>query len=90
MDAFLFWQNVNILIKAKNTTQEAISNTCGINFGTLKNQSSKKVLPDVISAYKISKALNTTVEYLVTGNLPSQDNRINNLKQQLLEVISNY
>ena len=67
MDGISFWRNVNKLIKAQNTTQEAIAKTCAINFGTFKNRSSKKIVPDAIEAYKIAQALNTTVEYLVTG-----------------------
>ena len=67
MDGATFWRNVNKLIKSQNTTQEAIAKTCAINFGTFKNRSSKKIVPDAIEAYKIAQALNTTVEYLVTG-----------------------
>lgn len=80
MDGNSFWLNVNTLIKTRKTTQEAIANECNINFGTFKNRSSKKVLPDAIEAYLIAQALNTTVEYLVTG----QDS--NPYKQRLDEL----
>ncbi|EFW36538.1 helix-turn-helix domain-containing protein [Treponema phagedenis] len=70
MDAKKFWDNTNMLIKAQNTTQEAIANTCDMNFGTFKNRSSKKTPPNVIEAYKIAKALNVPMEFLVTGKNP--------------------
>jgi len=68
MDGISFWRNVNKLIKAQNTTQEAIAKTCAINFGTFKNRSSKKIVPDAIEAYKIAQSLGVSVEYLVTGS----------------------
>ncbi|MGP1530256.1 MAG: hypothetical protein ACTTI3_08005 [Treponema sp.] len=71
-----FWERTNALIKARNTTQEAIAKTCTINFGTFKNRSSKKTVPDAIEVFKIAQALNTTVEYLVTGKERNQANSI--------------
>lgn len=66
-DAELFWNNVKPLIKANKTTQAKLAEVCQIPFGTLQGWIAKDVLPDVISAYKISSILNTSVEYLVTG-----------------------
>ncbi len=67
MNGTIFWQNINALIKKQNTTQEWLCQKCGLNLGTFKNKSSNKTVFDAISAYKIAQALNTTVEYLITG-----------------------
>ncbi len=89
MDGISFWRNVNKLIKAQNTTQEAIAKTCAINFGTFKNRSSKKIVPDAIEAYKIAQALNTTVEYLVTGEDSSPyKQELDKLKAAIIPVLN--
>lgn len=66
-DTNSFWQRLNSLIKQKNTTQNAISVQCGFNPRRLQNLSAGSRLPDCREAVKIAQALNTTVEYLVTG-----------------------
>ena len=89
MDGTSFWLNVNRLIKSQNTTQEAIAKTCAINFGTFKNRSSKKIVPDAIEAYKIAQALNTTVEYLVTGEDTSPyKQELDKLKAAIIHVLN--
>lgn len=89
MDGTSFWLNVNRLIKSQNTTQEAIAKTCAINFGTFKNRSSKKIVPDAIEAYKIAQALNTTVEYLVTGEDTSPyKQELDKLKAAIIPVLN--
>ena len=89
MDGATFWRNVNKLIKSQNTTQEAIAKTCAINFGTFKNRSSKKIVPDAIEAYKIAQALNTTVEYLVTGEDSSPyKQELDKLKAAIIPVLN--
>lgn len=89
MDGATFWRNVNKLIKSQNTTQEAIAKTCAINFGTFKNRSSKKIVPDAIEAYKIAQALNTTVEYLVTGEDSSPyKQELDRLKAAIIPVLN--
>lgn len=67
MADMMFWINVNSLIKERQTTQEIICNQTGISLNTLRGWVSKGVLPRVDEAVKIAKALNTSVEYLVTG-----------------------
>lgn len=63
----MFWNKVKELLDLKNLTQKELSALTGINLGTLKNQICRNVIPDAVSAVKIAQALNTTVEYLVTG-----------------------
>lgn len=67
MDAKTFWNNVKPLIKQRNKTQESLAAELNIPFGTFQGWIAKSILPDVISAYKIARALGVSVEYLVTG-----------------------
>jgi transcriptional regulator with XRE-family HTH domain len=71
-EAAPFWKRVNQLIKASKITQADISKACGIPFGTFHGWIAYKRLPDVLSAYRIAKALNTTVEHLCTGERPGK------------------
>ena len=67
MDAKTFWGNVKPLIKKNNKTQEILASELEIPFGTFQGWIAKSILPDVVSAYKIARALGVSVEYLVTG-----------------------
>ncbi|MDC7218611.1 MAG: helix-turn-helix transcriptional regulator [Spirochaetales bacterium] len=62
-----FWENVKILIKERNTTQEAVAIECGISFATFRGWVSKGILPKVDQAVSIAKVLNTSVEFLISG-----------------------
>lgn len=62
-----FWSRVNALIKEQDSTQELICSQTGISINTLRGWVSKSVLPRADEAVKIARALNTTVEFLVTG-----------------------
>jgi transcriptional regulator with XRE-family HTH domain len=65
--AAVFWETVKKEIKEKNTTQEEIAQKAGVSFNTFHGWISKGVLPRASDAVLIARALNTTVEFLVTG-----------------------
>ena len=78
------WNRVNSLIKARNTTQAALSVDCGFNSRRIQNLSGANRLPDAIEITKIAKSLGTTVEYLVTGCEPdTARNQLKDIKAQL-------
>lgn len=84
-----FWVHVNLLIKTQNKTQAGLSADCGFSSRRIQNLSGAGRMPDVIEAYKIAQALNTTVEYLVTGKETNPDTqKLNNLLTQLQELIN--
>lgn len=84
----MFWNNVKELLDIKNLTQKELSAKTGINLGTLKNQICREVIPDAIEAVKIAKALNTTVEYLVTGEEENKaEKELTELKAKLADLI---
>ena len=65
--ALAFWNNINRLIRQADTTQEVVAQKAGISVNTLRGWASKDIYPRVDDAYKVAKALGTTVEYLFTG-----------------------
>ena len=68
--AVSFWEQVNQLIKTQKTTQEDLAKSLCIPFGTYRGWNAYKRLPDVSSGLKIAQALNTSVEFLLTGIEP--------------------
>lgn len=83
-----FWIRTNALIKQQNKTQRGLSIECGFSDRKIENQSSNDRIPDAVEAVAIAKALNTSVEYLVTGqdeNAAAKE--LTELKAKLAELI---
>lgn len=71
----IFWENVKLLIKNKNLTQEKLCNNCNISLKTFVSWIHNERLPDVEQATRIAHELGTTVEYLVSGkDTPAKSN----------------
>ncbi|MGP1530017.1 MAG: helix-turn-helix domain-containing protein [Treponema sp.] len=71
-----FYERVKRLVKTNtHYTLAAFIKELGINYETYKGQSRYNNLPRADEAYKIAQALNTTVEYLVTGQEPDSARR---------------
>jgi SOS-response transcriptional repressor LexA len=66
-----FWVNVKNLLKENNTYQDWVANKCGVKPRTFQNWIYRNIPPNVIDGQKIAEALETTVEYLVTGKPPA-------------------
>jgi len=82
-----FWKRTNKLIKDKNSKQENVAQECGIPYQTLRSWVTRQTFPDALQAYKIAKALNTTVEYLVTGSDTNPAEReLKELKEKLKKL----
>ena len=78
----------NTLIKLLNKTQRGLALECGFTERRIETLSSNSRSPDVIEAVKIAKALNTTVEYLVTGEEENKEEKeLNDLKAKLADLI---
>lgn len=87
MDVKDFWTNTNNLIKAQNKTQKTLSLECGFSERRIENLSANNRSPDIIEAIKIASALNTSVEFLVTGKENNQAViELRELKQKLAEL----
>lgn len=84
----MFWDNVKELLDIQDVTQKELAAKTEINLGTLKNQICRNVIPDAIEAVKIAKALNTSVEYLVTGKDDNAAKReLTELKAKLADIL---
>ena len=62
-----FWNRVKALIKAHKITQGKFSEYIGIPRSTFYDWMRFSTAPDIITAYRISTALGTNLEYLITG-----------------------
>ncbi|WP_320128690.1 helix-turn-helix transcriptional regulator [uncultured Sphaerochaeta sp.] len=62
-----FWERVDYLLKQRNMSQTNLAHMTGIADGTLSSAKNKKSIPLADTAVNIASALNTTVEYLVSG-----------------------
>jgi transcriptional regulator with XRE-family HTH domain len=62
-----FWTRLKGQIKANNTTQEWVANKIQVSFSTFRKWITRKTYPDAREIVEIARLLNTTVEYLITG-----------------------
>lgn len=84
MDIKDFWTNTNALIKSQGKSQKTLAVECGFSERRIENLSSNNRSPDVIEAVKIASALNTSVEFLVTGKeSDSAAKELKDLKEKL-------
>ena len=67
MKAKLFWNIVKKEVARKNTNFEWLYQKTGIPKGTFSSWKNRNIIPRADAAYKIAKALNVSVEYLLTG-----------------------
>lgn len=85
-----FYENVKKLVKINNLTLRTFIESLGINYDTYNGQKRLGNLPRADEAVKIAKALNTSVEYLVTGEEPAIDKKkiiAEYLTEQLSELV---
>ena len=92
-----FWKNVREELGYHLITQKELAEKIGISYNTLQSWITKDRLPDVEQALKISKQLNTSIEYLVTGknedrkglksSLQDMIPKLNHLSDENLELI---
>jgi hypothetical protein len=65
-----FWDNVEVLRARLGKERKAVIAGCGLNHGAFTQGLTQHGSPAVDTACRIAQSLNTTVEYLVTGNDP--------------------
>ena len=74
-----FKENLREELKFQDIKQKELSEKTGISVNTLRNYiNDHNALPNIYSAVKIAKALNTTVEALVLGEkqLPKEETKL--------------
>lgn len=90
-----FWKNVKDELEYNLLSQKELSESINLSYNTLQSWITKDRLPDAENAVKIAKKLNTTVEYLVTGEkirIQNDNNRkiILNLKKEMDSLLDKY
>ena len=83
-----FMNNVLNELQRQNMTQIELCDSIGISVNTFRGWVSKKVQPPVDIAYKISKALNITLDQLISGKPEHPaEKKLNEVKEQLTKIL---
>jgi len=80
-----FYERVKQISKTQNKSVRTVIEDCGINYDSYNSYKRYGNLPRSDEAVAIAKALNTTVEYLVTGELTDSIAELSELKKKVLE-----
>ena len=84
----IFLERLKDELSYHGLTQKELAEKTGISVNTIRGWFSKDLVPDVFNAVKVAKALNTTVEYLVTGeNINTAEKELTELKAKLADLI---
>lgn len=67
----VFLEHLKEELLFQGLTQKELAEKTNISVNTIRGWFSKDLIPDVFTAVKIAKALNTSVEFLVSGNTPT-------------------
>lgn len=85
-----FWINVKNELEYKGISQKELAVKIDESYNTLQSWINRDRLPNVVQAVKISKILNTTVEYLVTGKkqkVKEKDDEVIKLLEKAVEIL---
>ena len=78
-----FWMRLKNKIKSQNTTQEWIAGKIGVPLSTFRKWMTRRTYPDIKEGVEIAKLLETSAEYLVTGN---GSERLNESEKKLIDA----
>ena len=90
-----FWKNLKDELEYNMMTQKQLADSIKVSYNTFQSWITKDRLPNAEQAVKIAMALNTSVEYLVTGKQPQNTlaqsrHIITELKQKVDTLIAEY
>ena len=90
-----FWKNLKDELEYNMMTQKQLADSIKVSYNTFQSWITKDRLPNAEQAVKIAMALNTSVEYLVTGKhtqntLAQNRHIITELKQKVDTLIDEY
>lgn len=80
-----FYERVKNCSKEQNRTVRSVIESCNINYDSYNSYKRYGNLPRTDEAIAIAETLGTTVEFLVTGKLPTAETELMKLKNKILE-----
>ena len=78
------WESVRLRLRELDQKQEWLAIEADLNFRTMLGWMAKNIMPNADQTVAIARALQTTVEYLVTGEKPDVDVPWYNANRQLI------
>ena len=88
MDIKAFWSRVKIQIKAKGVTQAVAARACNVPPNTFRGWMAGDRVPPLSYAYKLSRYLGVSLEYLIEGRKLNNTSRNNKTVLDLLKKAS--
>ena len=67
IDGFEFWNRVDLLLEKRNVNLGAFAKVINLSYMTLNSQRKRHSLPKLEQLLDMAKFLNTSVEFLATG-----------------------
>jgi transcriptional regulator with XRE-family HTH domain len=86
MDESHFWGRVKTLIKGKGLTQEKTAEICGVPFATFRGWMAKDYLPYTELCLRLARALDVSIEYLLTGKCADTIAQIKEIRALLDQI----
>lgn len=65
-----FWKHIETALQASNISESELSKRIGLTQASITGWKLRGAIPNAEIAYKVAKTLNTSVEYLLSGNEP--------------------
>lgn len=64
---YSFWNRIDSLVDNLGTTLKDLCEKAEINYGSMRRQRTSMIYPGTSEVVRIAKTLNTTIDYLLTG-----------------------
>ena len=78
-----YWNRIKLLLKEKGVTQETATKVCHVPYNTFRKWVSRRMIPPLNYAYRLSTYLGVSLEYLISGQ---NTNRINEIIEEVLSA----
>ncbi len=82
-----FLQRIDELLLAQNQRRPWLAQKSGVNLSTINTCFSRDAYPSADKAHALAQALNTTVEFLMTGKQPDPPHEENSLIDEMCEYV---
>ena len=87
MNIDAFWSRVKILIKEKSVTQAEAAKAVGLSSSKFRVWMSRRMIPPLSYAYKISRYLGVSLEYLINGKDSGSSSQTETINTEMLFLL---